>query len=112
MTSYFKHLQYTPHAGARMQQRGISPEVVSLVVAYGCHQWSHGAEKYFLDKKAHTRIRHAIGESWYQRIRGTLNVYVVVTADGVVVTAAHRLKPIKSKPTHRGGRCHHRGCHH
>jgi len=51
----------TPHARARMQQRGIRPEAIAALLDFGCarHLHSKGRELVFFDKKARARLAKA-----------------------------------------------------
>ena len=52
-------MQTTVHARSRCQQRGIPPAVVDLIVDFGAEVRSHGASKYYLDRKARNPARLA-----------------------------------------------------
>lgn len=81
----------TRHAQARMQQRGISPELIGLLAAYGARAHDHhGGELRFFDKAARRRLRQAAGEAAWRRIEPKLGVYAVIARDGCVVTVGHR----------------------
>lgn len=73
----------TPHAAARMQQRGIRPEELEDLLDFGaaCHTHQGGVEIVFWDKKARPKRRGA-------------RIYAVVGADGVVITVGHRYRRI------------------
>ncbi len=80
----------TPHARTRMQQRGISPGVLDLLLCYGTAQHDHhGAEVYHFDKAALRRLEHAWGRSFVRRLDGFRRAYAVMR-DGRVVTTGHR----------------------
>jgi len=73
----------TPHAVARMQQRGIRPEALEDLLDFGAarHLHQRGVEIVFWDKK------------WRPKRRGA-RIYAVVGADGVVITVGHRYRRI------------------
>lgn len=84
---------FTNHGQQRQQQRAIPGLVVSLIHSEGSVSHSHdGSEIRFIDKAARKRIRRAIGgdrayamlERWFDK------TYLVVAADGSVITTGHR----------------------
>lgn len=85
---------YTNHAQARCQQRSISAEAVEALMAYGELKRRHGADVYFLDKRARSRAQRALGDR-YRRLEKSLNSYVVVSDNGAVITAAKRRQRLK-----------------
>lgn len=85
---------YTRHAETRCQQRGIRPEVVDAVLAYGCQKRRHGADVYLMDGKARARARDELGRQ-YAKLSDRLNTYLVIGDDGHMITAGKRLRRIK-----------------
>ena len=85
----------TVHARSRCQQRGIVPAIVDLIVDFGAEVRSHGASKYYLDRKARTDLRRAVGSQALRQYEQKLNCYVVVADDGVLITAAPRTTRIR-----------------
>jgi hypothetical protein len=82
----------TTHARTRMQQRGLPPGIVDLLLAYGSVTHDHhGAEIYHFDKSAIRRLEHAWGRTLVRRLDGLRRAYAVVQA-GQVITAGHRHK--------------------
>jgi hypothetical protein len=88
-------MQPTEHARSRCQQRGISPMVVDLLVRFGAEVRSHGASKYYLDRKARSALAKTMGREALRRYEHKLNCYVIVADDGMLVTAALRTTRIK-----------------
>ena len=43
---------YTQHAQVRCQQRGISREIVDVLLSFGTYRYRHGAEVYYMDRLA------------------------------------------------------------
>ena len=81
----------TKHMVERCQQRGISRDVVELLLKYGKRQYSRGGISYAMDKRARRRARICMGGSVYSRLDGQLDCFVVVSLDGTrLLTAAHR----------------------
>lgn len=81
----------TGHAQKRMQQRGIRPEALDLLLACGtlAHD-HHGATIYFFDGNARSRLVREWGERVYKRVERQLGLYAVVGEDGGVITVGHR----------------------
>ena len=73
---------YTRHAEARCQQRGIRPEIVDAILAYGRRIHRHHAEVCYVDKPARRRIERELGQDAYRRIVDRLNNYVVLANSG------------------------------
>jgi hypothetical protein len=88
-------MQTAVHARSRCQQRGIPPAVVDLIVDFGAEVRSHGASKYYLDRKARTDLRRAVEPQALRQVERKLNCYVVVADDGVLITAAPRTTRIR-----------------
>ena len=86
---------FTKHAVRRCQQRGIPPFVVELVLDHGRVTRRHGADCYYLDKRARKEIRRQLGKRIYARVRDQLNIYVV--HEGAILTVAHRTTRIKHR---------------
>ncbi len=88
-------MQPTAHARTRCQQRGIPAVVVDLIVGFGAEVRTHGASKYYLDRKARSDLRRAVRSQALRQVEHKLNCYVVVADDGVLVTTAPRTKRIR-----------------
>lgn len=88
----------TPHAQARMQQRGIPPGILDLLLSYGSVEHDHhGAEVYHFDEAAIRRLQHDIGREPVRRMHEYLNAYAVYGTDGTLVTTGHRYQRIRRK---------------
>jgi hypothetical protein len=85
---------YTHHAEVRCKQRGIRPEVVETILAYGRQRRRHGADVYFMDSSSRKRARSQLGRIGYARIADRLDAYLVMSDDGQMVTAAIRLRKL------------------
>lgn len=85
-------MKLTDHAIARMKQRAIEPMLVELVCRYGHEERRHKATVYALDKKGRKRLRQECGRHCYKSLEDKLNIGVVVSDDGAVITAFHRTK--------------------
>jgi len=85
------HPVLSTHARTRMQQRGVGPGVLDLLLDYGATTHDHrGAEVLFFDKAARRRLLRAAGRATYQAVEGKLDAYAVVAGDGAVITVGRR----------------------
>lgn len=83
------------HASQRLQQRGIPSIVIELLAQFGTSQRCDGADKVFFDKESRKRLRKYMGGSRSMRhIEPWLDVMMVVSDTGAIVTVAHRTKRI------------------
>ncbi|MEI7445642.1 MAG: hypothetical protein WCK28_12185 [Burkholderiales bacterium] len=85
----------THHARARFRQRAIPSAAIDLVMAYGVQTRSHGATRIFLDRGARNRLTHDVGRSVVRELGHKLNIFLVVSDEGDLITAAYREKPIR-----------------
>jgi hypothetical protein len=84
----------TSHARARMQQRGIRPEVLEALLDYGREvHVAGGRDLVFFDKRARTRLARAglVRDAQAERI---CKSYAVLGSDGIVITVGHRYRRI------------------
>ena len=88
-------MHMTQHAQTRVQQRGIPVSAVDAILAFGCRKRRHGADVYFLDRQARSRMASSMGRREYAKIERSLNSYLVVSDDGAMITAAHRKQRLK-----------------
>lgn len=88
-------MELTHHAEARIQQRGIPHTAIDAILSYGRRRRYHGADVYFLDRKSRGRMAQALGSKIYSTLERSLNSYLVVSDDGAIITAAHRLSRLK-----------------
>lgn len=86
---------YSHHAQIRCQQRGISQEIVEVLLSYGRREHRQGAEVCFMDRSARRKAAATLGRAGFARIADRLDSYVVLAGDGTVVTAALRLHRLK-----------------
>ena len=84
----------TNHARARMQQRGIRPEMVEALLDYGREiHVDGGRDLVFFDKRARARLRKANPAVAADPER-ICNSYAILGSDGMVVTVGHRFRRI------------------
>jgi hypothetical protein len=81
---------YTKHAKSRMQQRGLSPFIVDLLVLYGDEEHDgRGGVRYYFTKKSSKRLRQDLGNPVYKKIKHFLDAYAA-ECDGHIVTVGWR----------------------
>lgn len=80
----------THHATARIQQRGISPLVIDLLLQFGSSEPSgDGTSKFYFDKLARRKVKAYAGQLACF-LDEHLDVYAVVGADTRLITVGHR----------------------
>jgi hypothetical protein len=86
----------TDHARARMQQRGIRPEVVEALLGFGSvrHLHNHGCEIVFFDKKAKARLARVSPQAAREAEKLTCT-YAIMGSNGVVITVGHRYRRVE-----------------
>lgn len=85
----------TRHASIRMQQRGITPDTVDALLAYGTREYDHrGAKVVYFDKQARSKMLAKVGVADYKLIEAKLNAYAVLSDGGDLITVGHRHKRI------------------
>ena len=85
----------TKHAGIRIQQRGVNRDLLDCLLAYGRHEPDHkGCHVVTFDGKALEDLSRFEPRELNAKATGSRNLYAVVDADGVVVTAGHRFRRV------------------
>lgn len=87
---------FTRHAEARVQQRGLSPFVLDLIVDNGVCTRFKEADVYSLDKRGRKRLKKTLGALVYKRLEDLLGAFVMVGDDGQIITCGHRYKRIQN----------------
>ena len=88
-------MQLTEHAAQRMQQRGIAPFVVDLLLQFGAREPAgDGTEKLFFDKASRKQLKTYAG-SLASHLVAHLDVYMLVGQGEKIITTAHRLERIR-----------------
>ncbi|AOF81550.1 hypothetical protein BSY238_2068 [Methyloversatilis sp. RAC08] len=83
-------MNYSDHAAVRMQQRAIPALIVELILRFGTAEPAgNGTSKLYLDKRARRRVKSFAGPL-AKAIESHLDVYVVISDSGNVVTTAYR----------------------
>ena len=81
----------TAHARVRMQQRGISPAVLDVLLEFGREAHDHrGCRIVRFDKRSRRRAARELGPETFRRIERHLGAYAVLGPDDAVVTVGHR----------------------
>lgn len=99
-------LRFSRHAARRVEDRGISPLVVELLIRYGHVTRRHGAWRHAFDKASRRRLKAAIGKPAYMRLEDLLDAYVLVSDDKEIITAAWRLDGRRKRCVREGARLH------
>ena len=90
-------IHLTEHGKIRLQQRSIPIEILEVIQDYGTSTRSHGAERFYLAGR--TAAENCTGRSdalpLLKRYERYLNVYVVISDGGTVITAGRRNKRFK-----------------
>lgn len=87
--------QLTDHAARRLQQRGIPPAVLPMLLQYGEHEYDkRGAKLIYLSHRSRQRLRNTLHASDYRRLERAMDIYAVVDTGGTVVTVGHRTQRI------------------
>lgn len=84
----------TKHAKVRLQQRGIPETFVDVLMDFGVAQHIRkGAEVVYLRRKERRMLRSCL--AGHELPRHFQNAYLVVSSDGRVITAGHRITRVK-----------------
>jgi hypothetical protein len=89
----------TNHAALRVEQRGIPPMFIDLLIKYGekKHSGHDGIIRYF-SKKSKKKMQYELGNSVINQLSRFMNIYLVHSKDQkVLITAGRRNKRIKNK---------------
>jgi hypothetical protein len=80
----------TDHARVRMQQRGIPPVALDVILEYGREAHDHrGCRIVRFDKRSRLQVAKALGEA-FRGVERYLDAYAVLASDDAVVTVGHR----------------------
>jgi len=83
-------LPLSKHASVRCSQASISMEGLDFVLEFGvAHPCGRGCESYSFDRRSWNKAAKAFGAK-IARLERYRNLYVIVAADGTIVTADWR----------------------
>lgn len=83
------------HAQVRQQQRAIPRLILGWLLTYGAVRRSHeGSQIRYFNHKARRRVAAEVGHQVVDRLAPLLNAYMVVSANGTVITCGHRYRSI------------------
>lgn len=83
------------HAARRVQQRAIPPLVIDLLFQFGASEATgEGTIKLYFDKPARRKVKAYVGPL-AGFLEPHLDVYVMVSGDSKLITAAHRYERIR-----------------
>ncbi len=81
------------HASTRLQQRGVSPLILDLLLQFGARESAgDGAETVYFDRKAKRRLQSYSG-NLISKLSEALDIYAVVSGN-TVITVGCRYKRI------------------
>ena len=85
----------THHAQVRLQQRGISHDVVENLLDFGREEHDHrgGCILYF-DRQAREKLRRTSGAQSFKRMESHLGTYAFLADSGEIITVGHRTRRI------------------
>jgi hypothetical protein len=82
-------MKLSKHAKIRSQQRGIPSKLINMVIDHGKpERGKGGAQIYLITKKDKNEIITQLKQD-IQVLEKSLNIKVVVSADGEIITAYH-----------------------
>lgn len=88
-------LPLSPHAVVRLQQRGIRPDVLDCLLAYGRREHDHAhCEIVYFDTHALQRLQREADPHTVHLAQEHRDVYAVVDGNGCVVTTGHRFRRV------------------
>jgi hypothetical protein len=85
----------TLHAAHRAAQRSIDMSRVDLLLSYGEAIRSRGANLYYLSARARRRLADDVGHDCARQLIDRLNIIVLESDNGHVVTVAHRTRRVR-----------------
>lgn len=79
------------HAAIRCQQRGIPPWISELLDRFGIVEYAgHGAERIYFNKLSIRAMERELGKRVVAKLEEWLDVFKIVSSDGVTCTVAHK----------------------
>lgn len=88
----------TRHAQIRCQQRGISGQMLDLLLDHGRERHlGHGVTIFSFSRDSRERLRRSLPRKKYAALDSHLDVYAIVGSNGRVMTVGHRYQPLRDK---------------
>lgn len=87
--------QTSIHGRWRLKNRAIPPSAVDLVLTYGREVHKHGATRVFLDGSSRREIARHEGKPLLREMGHKLDIFVVISTNGTLITAAYRTGRMK-----------------
>lgn len=88
-------MYHSQHANHRIQQRAIPELAIELLMRFGANERAgKGVSKFYFDKASRRKLEAYAGPA-AAALNQYLNVLVVVSDDGKIITAAHRTERIR-----------------
>ena len=86
---------YTKHFEQRFAQRGLTAIVIETLLRYGsARKIRDGAESIIFTRKVLAEIRTDLGDAVFKACDRLKNAYIVLSADGTLVTVAHSYRKV------------------
>jgi predicted DNA-binding protein (UPF0278 family) len=82
----------TDHGSKRLQQRAIRAEDVERVLNYGHRVRVHGATRCYMNQAARRELLETEGRDAVKRAANKLDIFVVVSDEGRLITAGYRTR--------------------
>ena len=81
-------MKLSQHASTRVQQRGIPPMVIDLLLRFGARERDgHGAETVYFDKRSRKQIQTYAG-GLMGKLSEALDTYAVVNGEKVITVGS------------------------
>lgn len=88
----------TRHAQVRCQQRGISPDLLELLLEHGAERHlGDGSTIISLPRRRRERIRRCLTRTAFAAVSSHLDVYAIFNSTGTLTTVGHRFRPLYLK---------------
>lgn len=98
----------TEHAMEQARRRGISPIHVQLLYQYGAEKFdNHGCIIRYFNKNNFKRLLGNDYEKYKDIMQDHLNIYLVESLTGLIITVGHQIKRRKDKPAQKYSEAYH-----
>lgn len=95
---HLQTLKFSQHARVRMQQRGVPPRAVELIIEHGrCHHVRDGALSYTCTRRQLKNLQTKLPAAEFRGLEKPLqNTYVILDPAGQILTVAKRAGRLNS----------------